>query len=222
MTWTAEPGIDLTTGAAVVVRAYLESYYLAYITTDEKYLYPGFQQSVDANQPEGTDGTTELWPKPSRPKTWVGTARQHLLRIERSDRDVTAVGCMYSYGSAVQTEDGFDPNVGGIGPDAGVSAVRIGLRAPANDDVVLPPQQGPSRAPFDNVFGGWRVTNHQGGFILLAQWDGAADDEAECVSRADRAPENRTFTPGGAYPRADFPTLPATPGWPADPSTPPN
>jgi len=26
VTWAAEPGIDLTTGAAVVVRAYMESY----------------------------------------------------------------------------------------------------------------------------------------------------------------------------------------------------
>jgi hypothetical protein len=29
--WTAEPGIELTTGAAVAVRAYVESYFLAMV-----------------------------------------------------------------------------------------------------------------------------------------------------------------------------------------------
>lgn len=48
--WTAEPGIDVTTGPVVAVRAYAESYLLASITGDNRYLYPGFQQSVDPNQ----------------------------------------------------------------------------------------------------------------------------------------------------------------------------
>ena len=50
--WTAEPGIDvMTDGAAIAARAYEESYYLAAITEDEKYLYPGFADSVEPNQP---------------------------------------------------------------------------------------------------------------------------------------------------------------------------
>lgn len=60
VTWTAEPGIDLTNGPTVVARAYLESYYLAYLTTDNKYLYPGFAQAVDANQSNGPEGTEKL------------------------------------------------------------------------------------------------------------------------------------------------------------------
>jgi len=217
ITWTGEPGIDLTADAAVVVRAYMESYYLAYLTTDRKYLYPGFQQSVAANEPDGPAGSQERWPVPNRERTWVGTARHHLLRIDRSDRDVTVVGCVYSYGTAEYTDYGFQANVGGTGPNSGISAFRVEMRAPASA-VNLPPQQGDSRAPFVNVFDGWQVSNYQGGFLLLAHWDSSAD-EVLCASRADRTPESRTFTPGNSYPRSDFPTLPAAPGWPAESAT---
>ena len=64
--WTAEPGIDVTTdGAAIAARAYAESYYLASITEDAKYLYPGFADSVEPNQPSpgGPPGTSELHPR---------------------------------------------------------------------------------------------------------------------------------------------------------------
>ncbi len=214
VTWTAEPGIDLTKGAAVAARAYLESYYLAYLTDDEKYLYPGFRQVVDANAPEGPDGTNELWPTPDSPETWIGTLRHHVLRIEQSGRDSAVVACVYSYGTAVVTDDGFEANVGGPGAYAGINAVRIGLQAPDTDGAMLPPRQGPARAPVENVFGGWRVTNHQGGFLMLAHWPGNASDKEKCLSLVEGPPESRTFIVGADYPKSAFPTLPAAPGWP--------
>lgn len=100
VTWTAEPDINLTVSAAVVVRAYLESYYLAYLTADNKYLYPGIEQAANTNQPDGPDWTEELWPEPSRPKTWAGTARHHILRIDQSGRQFSVVASLYSDGSA--------------------------------------------------------------------------------------------------------------------------
>jgi hypothetical protein len=51
MAWSAEPGIDLTEGPAVPVRAHMESYLLAWVTGDDRYLYPGFAKAVDPNQP---------------------------------------------------------------------------------------------------------------------------------------------------------------------------
>jgi hypothetical protein len=206
--WTAESAIDLTTGAAVVVRAYMESYYLAYLTGDEKYLYPGFQQSVNASDPDGPDGTQEVWPKQNHPETWIGTARHHLLRMERSGRDVAVVGCVYSYGTGVLTAGGIQQNIGGMGPYAGINAIRIGLQAPDGEQLNLPPQRGLSRTPFENVFDGWRVTNHQGGVLLQANWAGSGNDKVQCLSRADGTPESRAS-------QSDFPALPATPGWPA-------
>jgi hypothetical protein len=220
-TWTADPGIDLTTGAAVVVRAYIESYYLAYLTDDEKYLYPGFREAVDPNDSDGPPGTEALWPEPPNAATWVGTLRHHLLRITRSGRDVTVLGCLYSYAvGRLGDEFGFRPNNGsGFGPDAGISPIRIGLRAPESDESTFPPQEGKSRAPFNDVFGGWRVTSHEGGYLVKGRWADSMSDKAECASRDRTPPESRTFTPGQEYPRSDFPTLPATPGWPDKPAS---
>lgn len=67
---------------------------------------------------------------------------------------------MYSYSSAQKTDEGYEANIGGIGPDAGISAIRIGLNAPENE-AELAPQEGPARAPNENVFGRWRVTNQR-------------------------------------------------------------
>jgi hypothetical protein len=44
--WSAEPGIDLLSGPAVPLRAYLESYRVAEFTLDINETYPGFQRAV--------------------------------------------------------------------------------------------------------------------------------------------------------------------------------
>ena len=84
-----------TDGAAIAARAYAESYYLASITEDAKYLYPGFADAVEPNQPGR--GTSELHPRLglSDPAGWIGTARHRVLSIIRSAGDVTVVACAY-------------------------------------------------------------------------------------------------------------------------------
>lgn len=213
--WTGEPGIDLTFGAAVVVRAYMESYYLAHITGDNRFLYPGFQQSVDADDPSGPDGTHELWPDTNSPDTWVGTFQHHLLRVEQSGRDVMVVGCVYTGDSGGLVGDGLQPHRGGLGPAAAVSTFRVMLHTPEGDQPSLPAQHGPSRAPFDNVFDGWRVTNFQGGYLLLAHWEGNYTDKQACMARYGDAARNSKLVVGATYPKSAFPVLPAVPGWPA-------
>jgi hypothetical protein len=217
VTWTAEQGIDLTTGAPVVVRAYIESYILAFLTDDEKFLYPGFRDAVDANVSGGSSGEKALWPKPHSVTTWVGTARHHLLRITQSGRDVTVLGCAYQYGTGRyegRGRGGFKANGAGSQPNSGIEPLRITLQAPENEDSQLPAQRGSSRAPFTNVFDGWRVTGHEGGYFATGPWADASEETQECVSRAEGPPESRDFEPWQEYPRSDFPTLPATPGWP--------
>ena len=216
--WTAEPGIPLTTGPVVVARAYVESYYLAHLTDDERYLYPGFAQSVDANNPDGPAGAEELWPlRDPRPRAWVGTFRQHILRVEQSDQNVTIYGCLYTYDSGVLVGDKFRAATEG-GEYGGINAFRVQLKAPAEDEA-LPAQEGPSRAPFTNVFGDWRVTNHQGGYVLTAEWPDRGKDIEQCRTQAPTLPGSRQFFPARTYERSDFPVLPATPGWPAPAAT---
>jgi hypothetical protein len=196
----------------------MESYYLAYLTDDGKYLYPGFRSSVNPNEPRGPRRTEALWPEPRSATTWVCTAGHHLLRVTRSGRDVTVLGCLYSYRVGRQGQGGgFEPNIGaGFRPDAGISALRIGLQAPENEESALPAQEGTSRAPFENIFGGWRVTRHEGGYLVKARWADSMRDKAECASRAEGSPENHRFTPNQEYPdRLSPPCLPHPAGRPS-------
>lgn len=217
--WTAEPGIDVTTWPAVVVRAYTESYLLVSITGDDKYLYPGFKQAVDPNKSiDDPTGTRFLWPKTDR-KTegpWVGTQQAHILSIATSGRDVTVVACEYLFGTAQAHGHGYTPNIAAPPPDSGIDPMRITMTAPTNPGPQLPAQQGPARAPSIDVFGGWRITSHQGGYFaeygLSSEWPDVATDTEQCRAKAPQHPD---LLRGGEYPRADFPTQPASPGWPA-------
>ena len=223
--WTAEPGIDLVKdGAVIAARAYVESYFLAVITENDKYLYPGFSDAVNHDQPGGPPGTSELHPRLglSDPDVWIGTARHHVLSITRSDRDVTVTACAYLYGTAreIPNRDGYAANVGiSYDLNSGIFPMRVGLREPSESES-RSPQEGPSKAPYDNVFGGWKITNFL--FDYLSQptsWPDKDADLAACIAKADGPPESRHFTPRQPYPLSAFPTLPATPGWPAKPAS---
>lgn len=220
--WTAEPGIDVITSPAVAVRAYTESYLLASITSDGKYLYPGFKQAVDPNQPEGhPTGTQYLWPKTDEPQhPWVGTAQEHILSINTSGRDLTVVTCEYLFGAAAQGRNqGYTPMIAQPPPDSGIYPARITMTAPEPPGPQMDPQRGPARAPSTDVFNGWRITSHQGGYFALsgigAEWPNHNQDRDACLAKAPQHPD---LLRGGEYPRSAFPTQPPSPGWPASSS----
>ncbi|WP_231633818.1 MULTISPECIES: hypothetical protein [unclassified Mycobacterium] len=217
--WSAEPDIAVTTWPAVAVRAYAESYLLASITGEDKFLYPGFKQAVDADKPiDNPTGTRFLWPKTDRrtENPWVGTEYDHILSIATSGRDVTVVVCEYMFGTAQARGHGYTPNIGQPPPDSGIEPMRITMTAPATTGPQLPAQQGPARAPSADVFGGWRITGHQGGYFaeygLAAEWPDLARDTDACRAKAPPHPD---LVRGGEYPRSNFPTQPPAPGWPA-------
>lgn len=215
--WTAEPGIDVTTGPVVAVRAYAESYLLASITGDDRYLYPGFQQSVDPNQSiDHPTGTQFLWPKlDTREHPWVGTDQVHISSVTTSGRDVTVLACEYTFGTAQLARDGYEPNIALPPPRSGISSMRITMTAPAKPAPQFP-RLGPARAPSVDVFNGWRITSHQGGYFAETgigdEWPNVIEDENTCIAKAPQHPDLKR---GGRYPRGDFPTQPASPGWPA-------
>jgi hypothetical protein len=226
ITWTTEPGINLVTdAAAIAARAYVESYYLAKITEDEKHLYPGFADAVEPDQPGGPPGTSNLHPRLglSDPDVWYGTVRHHVLDIARSGDDVTVVACAYLYGSARKSPNGqgYTANVGiSYDLNSGIFPMRVGLRAPADGAPKMPVQEGLSKAPYDNVFGGWKITTFL--FDYLSQprsWPEKDADVAGCIAKAEGPPESRHFIPRKPYPLSDFPMLPAVPGWPAKPAS---
>jgi hypothetical protein len=213
MVWSAETGIDLARAPAVAVRAYIESFHLVYLTGDEKYLYPGFKQSVDHQ--------SDLWPKTDKPddRPWVGTEKNHILTIARSGREVTVKVCVYLYSAAARHSSGsyFAP-VGDPGnPYAGIYPLQIVMTAPPAGTPALPPQAGPARTPRDDVFNGWRITHQRGDYFTATGWSQV--DLDACAAKAPDPPKRRAEFVGGYYhPRSDFPTQPPYPGWPANTS----
>jgi hypothetical protein len=225
--WSAEPGIDLLTGAAVVVRAYSESMTLAQDMGDIEYVYPGFSRAVLNDEPHSKlMSAWDRWPYLEAPlrAPRFGNARRHILRATTAGRDVTTVTCVYSY--AIAKEQGGDfvsisQNPLNLVPDPGVAVELVKMAAPENDQgTELPPQAGPLPAPTDDVFGDWKVTGvlnfwGSGEPAFDSEWPTYEADRAECADKAPDPPERRAFLIGGKHPRSDFPTQPAYPGWPS-------
>lgn len=221
--WSAESGIDLLTGPAVVVRAYLESYKVAILMGDDGYVYPGFMDAVAPNTPDdGRPDSTQFRrpvPREPVPRPLVGSERMHILRLDTSGNRVTAVVCDWSsYTAAWDLGDGKygypDQNAY---PDDGVDMYWIAMTVPAGGGPPLPPQQGPALAPVDDVFGGWRIDGnlHGSGRPPWEEWPSQESDFQACSDNAPEALERREFLRRGEHPRADYPTLPAYPGWPS-------
>jgi hypothetical protein len=215
--WTGEKGIDLVTGPAVPVRAYIESFLLGELTGDEKYLYPGF-----------TDAVSEQWrPSYSSPAAgaWVGTETNHLLSLERSDSNVTAIGCMYTYNAASpHGDDRYEARAVPPGaPEAGIIAFKVTLSAPSDSSDPGDPQKGPARTPFDDVFGGYKVTGYHGGYFSAEAadpiWPENQQATKDCIDKAPDPLERRKFLSQNYLSRSEFQTLPAAPGWPAKPAS---
>lgn len=217
--WSAGGGIDLLTGPAVAVRAYMESVLVARLTGENRYLYPGFETSVEENDPD-VASKKSLWPTHgSADKEWIGTLRNRILEITTSDQEVTAIVCVFDYGMGMEFANGFN-SMGREGDYLGVEPARITMVRGDGDFAELPPQKGSARAPDRDVFGGWRITGHEGGMFATGaiRWNHVYDQYAQaCLGEAPDSLENiRALSDW--LPRTSFPALPAYPGWPGDPA----
>jgi hypothetical protein len=216
--WNAAPEVDVETGVAVVVRAYLESWFLAQSMGSLDYAYPGFTRAVEGSDPDANVRPNVNY---SLAKALIGNARYHILSLVHGDDGVVATVCNYNYSVATEVDDGKYESVArrlGWRPQ-GIHVERIILSAGGNDSEQLPPQVGTSPAPSQDVFGSWRITRHlfvTDGSELRSKWPTFDDDLAKCVQIAPDSTEQRTFLINGEHPRTDFPTSPASPGWPVD------
>ncbi|CAN5513772.1 hypothetical protein BH11ACT7_BH11ACT7_27940 [soil metagenome] len=222
--WSAEPGIELLSGPAVIVRAYFESTMNASSAGSNDYLYPGFDHAVPADENAAEPGSINLWPEIGFPTTapWVGVTRDHLLRITDRGSTIHAVNCHWTWGAAKLQPSGRYVN----GPwepdrDAGVSVMRFTLvPPPSGENTTLPPQEGPSKFPVDDVFGDWKVIGKLNQSTppatLDREWPEYRQDLEACITKAPESGERRIFLTTGEHPRSDFPTLPPYPGWPVE------
>lgn len=214
--WSAEPNIDLINGPAVVVRAYVESYFLAMKMGTIDVAYPGFTRAVPPTTSTSSP-FTDPWPDTSHPSPYriVGTDKRHILRMDSVGRSVVSIVCDYTaYTHGLDRGDGtFGYKPGG--DDDGVGIQRIAMTAPERTTGSLPPQRGPAPAPATDVFGRWQVETMQWGvFEDDPRWPNREADAAACRNLAPDPVERRVALRKGAHPRSDYPTLPPYPGWP--------
>lgn len=223
--WTAGPGIDLLTGPAVPVRAFLESRLDSQTMHNLDYAYPGFDRAVAESEDRNDIFTRNLRPDVSRGSASdavrIGTNRFRIDSMTRAGATFTAVVCNYRYRLALEQENGtFVSVVHNTVANDGIDALQIRMTAPADGvDSSLPAQEGPAVAPAVDVFGDWKIT----GFLTLyggpepayAQaWPTQDADLARCVAEAPDSPERRAFLSSGEHPRTDFPKSAPAPGWP--------
>jgi hypothetical protein len=219
--WTAEPGIDVVTGPAVPVRAFVESFMLSQYAGSMNYAYPGFDRAVP-------EGQSKLWTTrpaldvPSK-KPAIGNITYHILALNGAGDEYAAVICGYNYRVASQEDDGSYRSVARVGSKdtRGIYVMRVGLTGPSRP---IPPQAGPRPDPVDDVFGDWRVRGMLDSFSdeepgFAEAWPTYEADEKTCVDKAPDPEPVRTRIIDGAYPRSEFPTAPASPGWPEAPSS---
>jgi hypothetical protein len=224
--WTASPGIDLVTGPAVPIRAYMESRLTAHLSGKADAVYPGFERAVSARSDDGSPAflTSNLRPDqdsdPAVTPAPVGDNRLRLQALHETGSNVTAVVCIYQYGLAVQQGNGSYRSVVSGYTDKGISAQLMTLAGPpaATADTE---QSGPASAPADDVFGDWKITGFLNGVRIHEPdfdqvWPTFDADTAECVDQAPDTPARRSFLIGGEHPRTGFPTSPPSPGWPAE------
>ena len=181
--WTAEPGIDLLTGPAVPLRAYLESHRTGDFTLNPNTVYPGFQRAVPPGPPNGESFPSEpyqLWyVQPfTDPRFAFGPAGKfygneyfHVLDLTPSDGGFRAYVCDGTYnvfrqGNAanvfepVHTPTEHTPNA----DEQAMDVWRIELTDhPSPPDLQTPaavtaPQLGPQPAPLGDIFGPWHIT----------------------------------------------------------------
>jgi hypothetical protein len=223
--WSADPGIDLLSGPAVPVRAFLESRLDTQTMHNLDYAYPGFDRAV-AQSEDGNDiFTRNLRPDVSRGSASdavrIGNNKFRIGSMTRDGDTITAVVCNCRYGLALEQENGAFVSVAhdNVAND-GIDALQIRMTAAADESKnALPRQEGPAVAPAVDVFGDWKIT----GFLTLyggpdpayAQaWPNQDADLARCVADAPDPLDRRAFLSSGQHPRSDFPTSPPTPGWP--------
>jgi hypothetical protein len=223
--WSAEPGIDLLNGPAVPLRAYIESRWLAQWAGSLDYAYPGFTDAVPPND----EGTSTIGAGQRRPSVethltspLIGNEQFHILSVNGSGRDVLATICNYTYSVSKRNDDGtyFSVASKAVREPRGTYAEQVSLIAPAEQaQPPLPPQEGPATSPDADVFGGWKVTGNLSSIStdrpgFANAWPKYDADTQSCVDQAPDPPARIAFLINGNHPRDEFPTSPASPGWP--------
>lgn len=239
--WTAQAGVDLASGPAVPLRAYLESYRVAQLTGDIGDTYPGFDRAVPELPAPNSDAPAQLEairPVPGverfgPPGPFYGNEFFHILEITPVEDGYRAYVCDGLY-KVFREGDGQDKYVSvvkyaashtGLGDVNGMKVWRVEFtdtpRA-ADAPAMATDQRGANPAPAGDAFGPWRITG-AGDIAWGTNMDleSTADERIEGARRisqcSDLLPHWRTERDANIEAVLDTPppAEPAAPGWPA-------
>ncbi|WP_133056239.1 hypothetical protein [Mycolicibacterium tusciae] len=238
--WAAEPGIDLVSGPAVPLRAYLESYRIAELTREIGDVYPGFERAVP-QLPSDSDAPAQLLSiRPSfegepfgPPGPFFGNEFFHILEITPIEGGYRAYVCdgLYKIFRDGKEEDegkyvsvvGYRARTG-LGDVNGMKVWRVEFTdsPPAADaPAKVTDQSGPNPAPAGDVFGPWRITGANDAIWgSMVNRESTADERVDGAQRlsqcSDLLPHWRTERDANIRASLDTPPAaePASPGWP--------
>lgn len=179
--WTSDPEVPLTTGFAVPIRAYFESWYIASWTNNAEAVYPGFLRATpESDDLDGGYLGQLAWIRPlngrpgypTEPVTPYGFMPVHIQSVEPIDNGLRVTVCEGQYAAFLPSESApnqmislaANKQTGELSdPLDTVLVNRIELtqnhpRIPAGASDVDTPQEGPAPAPVGDVFGHWFIT----------------------------------------------------------------
>lgn len=201
--WVPAGGLDFMSSEGTFVRAYVESFELASEGQSTEWGYPGF---VEAS-PTGIDEQVKLVTGNSFNRKVVSTVFYRPLRRVVSGATSRLVLCRSESLSIEQRSPSRDSVWRRIGKPWGY-AVIIEFTRSANGG---PPakQEGDRRAPSHSVFGDWHVTFYD-------RLGMGPENRADTVA-CDALPPNPDLPAVGVEMGPQpWPTLPPSPGWPAN------
>ena len=179
--WSSSPGLALTTGVAVPVRAYLESWYIASWTNGPENVYPGFLRATPESADLDGNYLGQLaWIRPLNgapsypvdPAKPLGYMPMHIQSVDAVASGLRVTVCLGEY-SIYFASDSSAGKLVSVAADKSTAQLadpldtvrvkRIELtktdpRIPAGASDVDTPQEGPAPAPAGDVFGHWFIT----------------------------------------------------------------
>lgn len=179
--WSSSPGLALSTGVAVPVRAYLESWYIASWTNGPENVYPGFLRATPESADLDGNYLGQLaWirplngapPYPVDPAKPLGYMPMHIQSVDAVASGLRVTVCLGEY-SIYFASDSSAGKLVSVAADKSTAQLadpldtvrvkRIELtktdpRIPAGASDVDTPQEGPAPAPVGDVFGHWFIT----------------------------------------------------------------
>lgn len=179
--WSSSPSLALTTGVAVPIRAYLESWYIASWTNDPENVYPGFLRATPESADLDGNYLGQLaWirplngapPYPVDPAKPLGYMPMHIQSVDAVASGLRVTVCLGEY-SIYFASDSSAGKLVSVAADKSTAQLadpldtvrvkRIELtktdpRIPAGASDVDTPQEGPAPAPAGDVFGHWFIT----------------------------------------------------------------